>query len=139
MAECYPTVEPYEHGTFNVGDGHALYWETVGSPGGTPAVYVHGGPGSGCTPGARRNFDPGAYRAVLFDQRGCGRSRPLASDPGTDLTTNTMDHLVADLERLREHLGLKSGLLWVSPGGSRSALSMPSAIPSGCSAWCWAQ
>ena len=115
MAERHPAVEPYEHGTLDVGDGNALYWEPVGSPGGTPAVYVHGGPGSGCTPGARRNFDPSAYRAVLFDQRGCGRSRPLASDPGTDLTTNTTDHLVVDLERLREHLGIEK---WVVVGVS---------------------
>ena len=96
LAERYPDVEPYETGTLEVGDSHSLYRETVGNPSGTPAVYLHGGPGSGCTPGARRNFDPSAYRAILFDQRGCGRSRPLASD--ADLSTNT-SHLLADLEK----------------------------------------
>ena len=115
MAERYPAVEPYASGTLEVGDAHTLYWETVGNPSGTPAVYLHGGPGSGCTPGARRNFDPEGYRAVLFDQRGCGRSRPLASDPDADLGTNTTDHLVRDLEQLREHLGIER---WVVVGVS---------------------
>lgn len=115
MADRYPAVEPYESGLLEVTDGHALYWETVGNPAGTPAVYLHGGPGSGCTPGARRNFDPSAYRAVLFDQRGCGRSRPLASQPAADLSTNTTAHLVEDMERLREHLGIDH---WVVVGGS---------------------
>ena len=115
MAERYPAAEPYETGMLGVGDGHKLYWETVGSPKGTPAVYLHGGPGSGTTPGARRNFDPDAYRAVLFDQRGCGRSRPLASEPDADLSTNTTDDLMADLERLRKHLGIEQ---WVVVGVS---------------------
>ncbi len=115
MAERYPAIEPYTSGTLEVGNGHLLYWEEIGNPSGTPAVYLHGGPGSGCTPGARRNFDPNAYRAVLFDQRGCGRSRPLASEPDADLSTNTTDHLVADLERLREHLGIER---WVVVGVS---------------------
>ena len=115
MAERYPEVAPYEVGRLEVGDGHTLYWETVGNPEGTPAVYLHGGPGSGATPGARRHFDPDAYRAVLFDQRGCGRSRPLASEPNADLSTNTTDDLVADLEQLREHLGIER---WVVVGVS---------------------
>ena len=115
MAERYPEAEPYEAGVLNVGDGHSLYWEAVGNSSGTPAVYLHGGPGSGCTPGARRDFDPSAYRAVLFDQRGCGRSRPLASDFSVNLSTNTTDHLVTDLERLREHLGVER---WVVVGVS---------------------
>ncbi len=108
-------VEPYRSGTLDVGNGHLLYWEEVGNPSGTPAVYLHGGPGSGCGPGTRRNFDPNAYRAVFFDQRGCGRSRPLASDPDADLSTNTTDHLVSDIERLREHLGIER---WVVVGSS---------------------
>lgn len=111
MLERYPAVEPYETGTLPVGDGHTLYWETVGSPHGTPAVFLHGGPGSGSSPGARQTFDPSAYRAVLFDQRGCGRSRPLASDPDADLGTNTTDHLVGDREHLREHLGTERWLI----------------------------
>lgn len=114
MAERYPAVEPYRTGTLEVDNNH-LYWEEVGNPSGTPAVYLHGGPGSGCTPGARRNFDPDAYRAVFFDQRGCGLSRPLASDPDADLSTNTTDYLVADIERLREYLGIER---WVVVGVS---------------------
>ncbi|MGH3631448.1 MAG: prolyl aminopeptidase [Sciscionella sp.] len=115
MAERYPAVEPYESGTLAVTEGHRLYWETCGNPDGTAAVYLHGGPGSGCTPQARRNFDPRAYRTVLFDQRGCGRSRPVASDENADLSTNTTAHLIADIERLREHLGIDR---WVVVGGS---------------------
>jgi proline iminopeptidase len=108
-------VEPYESGLLEVSDGHILYWETVGNPAGTAAVYLHGGPGGGSTPGARRNFDPSGFRAVLFDQRGCGRSRPLASGPDPDLSTNTTAHLVADIERLRERLGIDR---WVVVGVS---------------------
>ena len=73
----------------DVGTGQQLYWETVGNPQGMPALVVHGGPGSGCNPGQRRFLDPAAYRGVLFDQRGCGRSRPLASDVDVDLSVNT--------------------------------------------------
>jgi proline iminopeptidase len=111
----YPMVEPYETGMLDVGDGHQLYWETVGKSDGLPAVWLHGGPGSGAGIAARGYFDPYAYRAVLFDQRGCGRSRPLASDPGADLSANTTAHLLADLERLREHLGIDR---WVVVGVS---------------------
>ena len=115
MAERYPAVEPHASGMLDVTDGHSLYWEMCGAPDGTPAVYLHGGPGSGCSHGARRNFDPGSYRAVLFDQRGCGRSRPLAGDADADLSTNTTAHLIEDIERLREHLGINR---WVVVGGS---------------------
>jgi len=115
VAERYPEIEPYASGLLGVGDGHEVYWETVGDPAGTPAVYLHGGPGTGCGPGHRRNFDPSAYRAVLFDQRGSGRSRPLADSAAADLSTNTTEHLLADIERLREHLGIDR---WVVVGGS---------------------
>ncbi|MCZ2402040.1 prolyl aminopeptidase [Paenarthrobacter sp. Z7-10] len=115
MTDRYPPVEPYESGFLQVSDGNTLYWETVGTPDGTPAVYLHGGPGGGCGPGSRRYFDPAAYRAVLFDQRGCGRSRPLADGPDADLVTNTTSHLVADLELLREQLGIDR---WVIVGVS---------------------
>lgn len=115
MAERYPAVEPSASGMLEVTDGHSLYWETCGAPDGTPAVYLHGGPGSGCSHQARRNFDPGSYRAVLFDQRGCGRSRPRAGDTDADLSTNTTAHLIEDIERLREHLGINR---WVVVGGS---------------------
>lgn len=96
-----------------MGDDQVLYWETVGNPDGLPAVWLHGGPGSGSSPGDRRHFDPGVYRVVLFDQRGCGRSQPLASDLDTDLTVNTTEHLIGDLEQLREHLGITR---WVVAG-----------------------
>lgn len=111
----YPAIEPHDQGLLDVGEGHAVYWETVGAPGGSAAVFLHGGPGSGCSVGARRFFDPDAYRAVFFDQRGCGRSRPLADSPGVDLSTNTTAHLVSDIECLREHLGIDR---WVVVGGS---------------------
>jgi proline iminopeptidase len=115
MAEWYPPIEPYDRGLLDVGDGNLVYWETCGNPDGKPAVMVHGGPGQGCGPRMRRTFDPERYRAVLFDQRGCGRSRPHASDPATSLRHNTTDHLVADMERLREHLGIDR---WLVTGGS---------------------
>jgi proline iminopeptidase len=89
-----------------VGDGHEIYWETVGDPAGTPALNLHGGPGTGSSPGMRRRYDPAAYRAVLFDQRGSGRSRPLADSADADLSANTTAHLLGDIERLREHLGI---------------------------------
>ncbi|MFF1550964.1 prolyl aminopeptidase [Rhodococcus erythropolis] len=115
-AVLYPAVEPYESGLLEVSDGQSLYWETVGNPAGIPVLYLHGGPGSGCTVGARRFFDPETFRAVLFDQRGCGRSLPLASGPDVDLTVNTTAHILDDIERLREHLGVErwlvSGLSW---------------------------
>jgi proline iminopeptidase len=115
VARRYPEAAPSASGLLEVGDGHEIYWETVGNPAGTPAVYLHGGPGSGCGPGQRRSFDPAAYRAVLFDQRGCGRSRPLADGAAADLSTNTTEHLLGDIERLREHLGIDR---WVVAGGS---------------------
>ena len=115
MAEPYPPIEPHAHGMLDVGDGNRVYWEVCGSPDGKPAAVVHGGPGSGCRPSMRRAFDPGRYRVVLFDQRGCGRSVPHASDPATDMSVNTTDHLVADMERLREHLGIER---WLLSGGS---------------------
>ena len=95
MIELYPAIEPYDEGMLDVGDGNQVYWETCGTPDGKPAVMVHGGPGQGCVPNMRRTFDPERYRAVLFDQRGCGRSTPHASDPATSMRHNTTDHLGA--------------------------------------------
>jgi proline iminopeptidase len=95
----------------DVGDGQHIYWEAAGNPDGKPAVVLHGGPGSGSTPGSRRFFDPDAYLIIQFDQRGAGRSTPHAGDPATDLSTNTTHHLIADMERLREHLGVQRWLL----------------------------
>lgn len=119
QAELYPEIEPHQHGLLDVGDGNLVYWEVCGNPNGKPAVVLHGGPGSGCSTGLRRYFDPNAYRVVLFDQRNCGRSTPNAADPGTDLATNTTEHLLGDLERLRRHLGIDRWLLF---GGSWGAV-----------------
>jgi proline iminopeptidase len=111
----YPNIEPNETGLLDVGDGHTIYWETSGNPDGKPAVIFHGGPGSGTTPFWRRLFNPDRYRIVGFDQRGCGRSTPNAGDVATDLSTNTTHHLIADIERLRELLGIDR---WLVLGGS---------------------
>jgi proline iminopeptidase len=117
----YPEIEPYQTGLLDVGDGHRIYFEQSGNPDGMPAVYVHGGPGGGSSPGQRRVFDPERYRIILFDQRGCGRSQPWAS-----LENNTTWHLVADMERLREHLGIEH---WQVCGGSwGSTLSLAYAV-----------
>ncbi|HMM42031.1 MAG TPA: prolyl aminopeptidase [Thermomicrobiales bacterium] len=102
MERRYPEIEPFEQEVLDTGDGHQVYWEACGNPDGIPALYLHGGPGSGFSPGQRRFFDPDAYRAVLFDQRGAGQSRPLANEPDADLSTNTTQHLIADIEALRE-------------------------------------
>jgi proline iminopeptidase len=115
MTALYPPIEPYDTGMLDVGDGNHIYWEVSGNPAGKPAVALHGGPGSGCTSWFRRFFDPAAYRLVLFDQRGCGRSTPHAADPATDMSVNTTDHLVADIEALRRHLGIDR---WLVYGGS---------------------
>jgi proline iminopeptidase len=115
MAERYPPIEPYDSGMLAVGDGHEIYWETVGAPTGSPVVGLHGGPGSGSGPGDRRVFDPDRFRALLFDQRGCGRSRPLADSGAADLSTNTTQHLLRDIELLREHLGIER---WAVTGAS---------------------
>jgi proline iminopeptidase len=101
MSGQFPPIEPYDNGMLDVGDGHLVYWECCGNPAGRPALYLHGGPGSGCSVGPRRFFDPNLYRVVLFDQRGCGRSLPLANGPDADLSTNTTAHLTADIEALR--------------------------------------
>jgi proline iminopeptidase len=125
----YPPIEPYDHGHLDTGDGHLVYWEVCGNPQGKPALVVHGGPGSGCTPRQRRGFDPERYRIILFDQRNCGRSRPHASDPATDLTTNTTHHLIDDMERLREHLGVDRWLLYGGSWGSTLMLAYAETHP----------
>jgi proline iminopeptidase len=119
----YPEIEPDDHGMLDVGDGQLVYWETCGNPNGKPAVLLHGGPGSGSSPNNRRWFDPDAYRIVQFDQRGSGLSLPHASDPATDLSVNTTDHLIADIERLREHLGVERWLVWGGSWGCTLALA----------------
>ncbi|MDP9224806.1 MAG: prolyl aminopeptidase [Actinomycetota bacterium] len=122
MFRRFPEIEPYEHGMLDVGDRQRVYWETCGNPNGKPAVVLHGGPGSGRTVGMRRAFDPGAYRIVLLDQRGAGRSTPRVAHH-TDLGTNTTDHLVGDLERLRQHLGIERWLVWGVSWGTTLALT----------------
>ena len=123
MAELYPPLEPHDSGMLDVGDGHRVYWETCGNPAGRPALVLHGGPGSGCSHNARRYFDPDAYRIVLFDQRGSGRSTPHASAPDVDLATNTTAHLLADIERLRRLLGIERWLVLGGSWGSTLALA----------------
>jgi proline iminopeptidase len=109
------THQPHEQGLLDVGDGHRIHWEVCGEPDGKPVVVLHGGPGSGCAAWWRELFDPRAYRIVLFDQRGCGRSRPHAGAPTVDLATNTTHHLLADIELLRRHLSIER---WQVVGGS---------------------
>jgi proline iminopeptidase len=119
----YPEIEPYDHGMLDVGDLNRIYWETCGNPHGKPVVVIHGGPGSGCSTRIRRFFDPKAYRIVLFDQRGCGRSTPHASEAGADLSLNTTEHLLADMEYLRRHLNIDQWMLYGGSWGSTLALA----------------
>jgi proline iminopeptidase len=111
-----PPIEPYDTGWLDVGHGHRIYFEQSGNPDGLPALYVHGGPGSGCTPRQRRFFDPARYRIVLFDQRGCGRSTPLG-----ERAHNHTDALVGDIEALRTHLGIERWLVFGGSWGSTLA------------------
>ena len=111
----FPPSEPYHDGFLDVGDGHHLYYSVAGNPDGKPAVVLHGGPGQGSRPGHRQWFDPARYRIVMFDQRGCGRSTPSVSDLRTTMHANTTHDLVADMERLRAHLGIDR---WLVAGGS---------------------
>jgi proline iminopeptidase len=125
----FPAGEPYAAGLLDVGDGHRIYWEESGNPEGLPAVFLHGGPGGGSTPGARRNFDPDVYRVLLYDQRGCGRSRPLAEEPDVDLSTNTTAHLVGDLELLRQARGIEQWTMLGVSWGTTLGLAYAEAYP----------
>ena len=120
----YPEIEPYRTGRLQVSARHSLYFEEVGRPDGKPAVYLHGGPGGGVDPFARRFFDPARYRVVLFDQRGSGQSTPKAS-----LDENTTQDLVADIERLRVHLGIERWLVFGGSWGSTLALAYAETHP----------
>ena len=120
----YPAIEPYRSGWLRVSPLHEIYWEESGNPKGKPALFVHGGPGAGADPRSRRFFDPKRYRIVVFDQRGCGRSRPHAS-----LEDNTTWHLVADIERLRTFLGIERWLVFGGSWGSTLALAYSQAHP----------
>ena len=112
-----------------VGDGHQIYWETSGNPQGTPVLMLHGGPGSGTTPGGRRNWDPERYLIVQMDQRNCGQSTPPASDPAVSLDTNTTPHLIADIEQLREQLGVDRWVVWGGSWGCTLALAYAETHP----------
>jgi proline iminopeptidase len=118
MPDLYPDILPYAVHRLAVDERHALHVEECGSAKGVPALFLHGGPGAGCEPYHRRLFDPARYRIVLFDQRGAGRSLPHA-----DLTDNTTWHLVADIERIREHLGIDRWLVFGGSWGSTLALA----------------
>ena len=122
--ELYPAIEPFRHGYLRVSDVHEIYYEESGNPAGKPAVFLHGGPGAGSDKRARQFFDPRHYRIVVFDQRGCGRSRPSAS-----LVENTTWHLVADIERLRKHLNIERWLVFGGSWGSTLALAYAEANP----------
>ncbi len=123
----HPTIEPYATGRLQVDPLHVLYWEACGNPAGVPVVFLHGGPGGGCLPHHRRFFDPAFWRIILFDQRGAGRSTPAA-----EITRNTTAHLVADMERLREALGIARWLLFGGSWGSTLALAYAETHPERC-------
>ncbi|MFD8497630.1 prolyl aminopeptidase [Amycolatopsis sp. NPDC059657] len=129
MIGLYPELETYRHGMLDVGDGNEIYWEESGNPDGKPVVFLHGGPGGGASPRHRRLFDPDRYRIVIFDQRGCGRSVPHCGDPAADLASNTTWHLVADMERLREHLGVDRWMVFGGSWGSTLGLAYAQTHP----------
>ncbi|MEV0948360.1 prolyl aminopeptidase [Rhodococcus sp. NPDC049939] len=122
LRTLYPPLEPYQFGYLDVGDRQQVYWESSGNPDGKPVVFLHGGPGGGTEPVQRQFFDPQRYRIVLFDQRGCGRSTPHVAD-GADLSVNTTDHLIDDIEVLRNHLGIDRWQVFGGSWGSTLALA----------------
>ena len=124
LRTLYPEIEPYETGTLDVGDGHVVYFERVGTRGAKPAVFLHGGPGGGISPDHRRLFDPARYDVLLFDQRGCGQSTPHAS-----LEANTTWHLVDDIEKLRQLIGVEQWLVFGGSWGSSLALAYAQTHP----------
>jgi len=125
----YPVSPAYAQGWLKVGDGHSMYWEVRGNPGGKPAVVLHGGPGSGANASWSEVFDPAAYRVVLFDQRGCGRSTPNAAHTVDALKANTTKHLIADIEALRMHLEVDRWLVIGASWGSVLSLAYAQAHP----------
>ena len=124
MNSLFPPIEPYNHGWLSVGDGHEIYYEESGNPSGKPCLFVHGGPGGGASPAARQFFDPDKYRIVLFDQRGCGRSKPHAS-----IEANTTWHLIDDIELIRETLGIDRWLVFGGSWGSTLSLAYAQSHP----------
>ena len=125
--QLFPPIDPYESGRLSLDGGHVMYWEQSGNPDGIPVVFLHGGPGAGATPVHRRFFDPAAYRIVIYDQRGAGRSQPQGL-----LEDNTTPHLVADIETLRIHLGVERWLVFGGSWGSTLAIAYGVAYPECC-------
>jgi len=125
--DLFPPLEPYSTGTLRPDGRHSLYYEQCGNPSGVPVLFLHGGPGAGATPAHRRFFDPSFYRIVIFDQRGAGRSTPTA-----ELTDNTTQQLIADIEMLRTLLGVDRWLLFGGSWGSTLALAYGEAHPQRC-------
>lgn len=127
QTNLFPAIQPYRHGHLQVDALHSLYWEECGNPAGQPVLFLHGGPGAGCSPQHRRFFDPQHYRIVLFDQRGAGRSTPLG-----EYRANTTQHLIADIEQLRQMLGIENWLVFGGSWGSTLALAYGEAHPERC-------
>ena len=125
--QLFPKIEPHRTGMLELDDTHVMYWELSGNAEGVPALFLHGGPGAGATPEHRRFFDPAHYRIIIFDQRGAGRSKPLG-----ELKDNTTAHLIADIERLREHLGVKRWLVFGGSWGATLGLAYAEAHPERC-------
>ncbi len=123
-AHLYPPIEPFARQMLEVGDGHSVYVEQCGAPDGVPVVVLHGGPGGGTSPMMRRFFDPAHYRIILFDQRGCGRSRPHAS-----VEANTTAHLIRDIEAIRTDLGIDRWIVFGGSWGATLALAYAQAHP----------
>lgn len=117
MKTLYPPIKPFAEYYLNVDSAHKIYVEECGEPSGLPVIFVHGGPGAGCTQDDRRYFDPTKYRIILFDQRGCGRSEPYGV-----LESNTTQDLVQDMEKIREHLGIQRWMLFGGSWGSSLSL-----------------
>jgi proline iminopeptidase len=128
--QLFPPIEPYESGHLPLDSGHMMYWEQSGNPRGKPVLFLHGGPGAGATPVHRRFFDPTFWRIVVYDQRGSGRSRPQGG-----LENNTTDHLIADIEMLRAHLGIDSWTVFGGSWGSTLAIAYGEAHPEACTAF----
>lgn len=122
-------IEPFASGLLPVGDGHEIYWEACGSPAGAPVLHLHGGPGAGMLTGYRRRQDPADHLIVGFEQRGCGHSRPLVTDPAADLAANTTAALISDTEALRKHLGVRAWLVCGISWGTTLALAYAQAHP----------
>lgn len=126
-SDLFPALNPNATGMLDVGEGHEIYWEDCGNPKGVPIMFVHGGPGAGTASIHRRFFDPSHYRIILWDQRGCGRSRPLA-----ETAANTTDHLISDMEAIRDMLGIERWILMGGSWGSTLSLAYGVAHPERC-------